>query len=528
MKKAFASGLLAALVLIPAAGTHSVKEGGTFRVGMWGVLFDTIDAALADIAGETHVLGATCAGLMRAAPSSSGGVRVVPEIAAGYPEVTEGGRKYRFLIRSGLRFSTGSPVTARDVAHTINRALDPALKAYVAGWFEDIVGARDVLTGKAAVASGVAARRNTVTISLTKPLGDLLARTTLLCVVPETLPADPEGAKAPVPSAGPYYVAEYDPGRQVVLERNRFYRGSRPRHVDRFVIDLTADSATILDRVESGELDYGWVPTADFADRARRLARTYGINKSRFFVAPIPFLRLFVLNTQRPLFKNNVLLRQAVNFAVDRKALLRERGPLAGYVTDQYLTPGLPGYRNERIYPLAKPDLARARTLAKGHTRSGKAILYVPAFPLGIAQGQILKSNLRKIGIAIEIKQFPAPGLFFAKLGAPRAAFDIGWLGWLADLPDPSMLNDLFDGRRLPSPNYSRFNSATYNRRFDRAVRLTGEKRYREYGNLDVDLAANAAPAIAYAYDNALTLVGPRTGCVVVSPYLDLAAVCLK
>ena len=61
---------------------------------------------------------------------------------------------------------------------------------------------------------------------------------------------------------------------------------------------------------------------------------------------------MFVLNTSRPLFRNNPKLRQAVNLAVDRKALTRELGPSRARATDQYLAPSQPGYRDERIYPL--------------------------------------------------------------------------------------------------------------------------------------------------------------------------------
>jgi ABC-type transport system substrate-binding protein len=103
---------------------------------------------------------------------------------------------------------------------------------------------------------------------------------------------------------------------------------------------------------------------------------------------------MFVLNTSRPLFRNNVKLRQAANFAVDRRALLRERGQLSGYLTDQYLSPPMLGYRDEQIHPLRAPDLARARTLARGHTRSGRAVLYTLNTPLDVAQAQILKANL--------------------------------------------------------------------------------------------------------------------------------------
>jgi peptide/nickel transport system substrate-binding protein len=455
---------------------------------------------------------------------------VVPELAAGYPKISDGGRTYTFTIRKGLRFSTGAPVTARDVAHTINRFLDPSMKSVAAGYFPDVVGARDVLAGKAKVASGVVARGSTLTIRLTQPNGDFAARAATLCVVPQSLPPDPEGAKAPIPAAGPYYVSQYVPGQHVVLARNPFYRGTRPHHVDEFDIDLTGDSATDLARVDRGELDYAWVPTADYADRAVEFRRRFGLNETRFFSTPTDFLRMFVLNTSRPLFRNNPKLRQAVNFAVDRRALLRERGPLAGLTTDQYLPASIPGFRDERIYPLGGPDLARARALAKGHTRSGKAVLYVPASPLGLAQGQILQQNLRRIGITVEIKQFPGV-LLFQKLATKGEPFDIGWIGWLANLPDPDFLNDLFAGKSIGNPaagNYSYFDSPLYNRRLEAASRLTGPARYRAYGKLDVDLARNAAPAVAYAYDSALTLVSKRTGCVVVNPYLDLTPACLK
>jgi hypothetical protein len=43
-----------------------------------------------------------------------------------------------------------------------------------------------------------------------------------------------------------------------------------------------------------------------------------------------------------------------------------------------------------------------------------------------------------------------------------------------------------------------------------------------------VDLARNEAPVAAYMTENALTFVSKRTGCLVLHPYLDLAAVCLK
>jgi peptide/nickel transport system substrate-binding protein len=525
-----ATALLALLVASPGA-TSDVREGGTFRIGVGGGNFSpTIDPALPYSISTAMVLKATCAGLLSAPDKPlPAGYRLVPEIAAEFPTVTNGGKTYTFRVRRGFRFSTGRHVTARDVAYSVNRVLR---MDEVADWFADVVGAQAVRDGRAQAASGILARGDRLTVRLTRAVGDFAQRIGLECVLPIGTPVDPEGVKAPIPAAGPYYVSEFVPGRRVVLARNRFYRGERPHHVDRFVFDLTLDAPTVLDRVDRGQLDYGWVSTADFSPRVEELRRKYGVGRSRFFVTPGTFLRMFVLNTERPLFRDNVRLRQAVNFAVNRKALLRERGPLAGYLTEQYLPPTFPGFRNEHIYPLKRPDLAKAKTLARGRTRGGKAVLYVPNVPLGVAQGQIVQASLARIGLEVEIRSFPPPVLF-DKLGTRGEPFDIGWIGWEAGfpIPDPSLL-EIFDGRKIGTPgnqNWSYFDSPRYNRLFAAASRLPiGPQRNAAYGRLDLDLARNAAPAIAYAYDNVLTFVSARTGCVVTNAYLDLAAVCLK
>lgn len=532
MKRALVAGicaLVATLALASSGSPRGSAADNTLQMAITAEQFDAIDPALTGTAGTTTIVRLTCASLMGAPDKPlPAGSRIVPDLAAGFPKITNGGKTYTYTIRTNARFSTGARVTAGDVQHTINRVLNPQLKSPVASYLSDIVGAKAVMAGKAEAAAGVVARGNRLTIRLTKPLGDFNARVAVAaCVVPTAVNADPEGVKPPVPTPAPYAITEYVPGDHVVIERNRFYQGSRPHRVARIVVDVSLDSASTLDRVDRGSLDYAWVPTGDYGDRAAAFQRKYGVNRTRFFAVPASFLRYFVLNTRSALFRNNEPLRRAVNFAVDRKALLRARGPLAGFLTDQYLPPGLPGFRDAHIYPLERPDVKRAQQLAGGATRSGKAVLYTPAYTLGSAQAQIVKANLSKIGLDVEIKAIPVSA-YFDKLATPGEPFDIAWAGWLADLPDPSLLNDLFAGENSPDSNFSRFDSPPYNARLDRASRLVGQRRYTTYGRLDVDLAHDAAPAIAYAYDNALTLVSKRVGCIVLNPYLDLAAVCLK
>jgi peptide/nickel transport system substrate-binding protein/oligopeptide transport system substrate-binding protein len=453
------------------------------------------------------------------------------------PRISRDGRVYTFRLRKGVRYSTGAQVTGRDLAHALERILDPRVRSPLVleqALFTGIVGAEDVVAGRARTVSGVTATRSTIRFRLTHADGKFLSDLASLCAVPSSLPPSPEGARAPLPSAGPYYISEYVLGKRIVLKRNLYYHGSRPHHVARFEVDLEGGNLdTIIDQVKDGKADWTALSANAFGPFAADLAKRYGVNKKQFFVRRGLGLRLFVLNTSGPLFRGNAPLRRAVNFAVERTALSNQRGPYTGTPIDHYLSPDFPGYRRVRIYPLVRPNLARARALARGHLRDGKAVVYVPnnpaSGPAALAQAQILQRDLGRIGLDLTIKQFPS-SILFQKLQTPGEPFDLGWVGWFFN-PDPWMLDCLFNGKWVGNTagcNWSWFNSPRYNRLLNAANRLTGRSRTRAFARLDLELARDAAPAIPYAHDNALTLVSSRTGCIVLNPTLDLAAVCLR
>ena len=168
----------------------------------------------------------------------------------------------------------------------------------------------------------------------------------------------------------------------------------------------------------------------------------------------------------------------------------------------------------------------------RGHLRqggSGPDGSFTPCPSRRTGRAQILRRNLAEIGIALEIKEFPLQVLF-DKLSTPGEPFDIGRVSWGGLFE--RFLDDLFNGRYIGqsgSSNWLYFNSAKYNRLLDRAVSLpVGRARSDAFGELDVQISRDAAPAIAYGVPNQLTLVSRRVGCVVVNPDLDLTAVCLK
>ena len=513
---------------VTTATARPAKDGGTFRIAVTVGLFQAIDPAIYGV--EARILRPACAALT-SYPNKPlpAGLRIAPELAESYPAVSKDRRTYTFRIRRDARFSDGAPVTAADVVHTLERILDPRTKSGAAGIFEDIVGARQLITGKATTLAGAVASDRTLQLRLTAPAADLLARLSLVCIVPSALPPSPEGAAAPLPSPAPYYVSSYVPGERLVMERNRFYSGSRPHHVDRFTVDLQADVSAVED-VARGKLD-SIAPSPNLSPQLAGLVRRYGVNKSRLFVAADVATRMFVINTSRPLFRDNVELRQALNFAVDRPALVRVYGRYAATPTDQYMPPALPSFRDARIYPLDGPNVGRARSLASGHKRSGTAVLYTcRERPDCAATAEVLKQNLSAIGLELRVKKFPFPVLF-GKLGRPTEPFDLAWVGWVSGWNDPLEFVAIFDHRLIGqpgNPNWSYFDVPKYNRLIDDAARLAGNARYRAYRELDVQLARDAVPAVAVMNPTTWALVSARVGCVVMNPTLDLTAVCLK
>ena len=512
----------------PAAlGSPNAREGGVVRVVLRTDDVDSLDPAIAYGVGAYHLIDLTCASLLRSGtPHGAAGSSLVPEVAAAPPRVSRDGRTYTFTLRSGFRFSDGTPVRASAFARAIHRTLAPGVPSPWRAYTGDIVGAGDVVAGRTATAAGVVARGATLVVRLKHAVPEFLYRTTALCAVPPDLPADREGISA-FPAAGPYYVSEYRPGDEAVIRRNPFYAGRRPQHVDGFTADLRASSFDdVLDRIEAGEADWGWALPEEYFDPARRLAAKYGVNRSRFFVESGWITHGFVLNTARPLFRDNPQLRQAVNFAVDRPAIRRAGGSeLQSELTDQYLPAGFPGYRDARIYPLQRPDLRRARELARGNTRGGKAILFTVASPPRLAAAQSLKRDLAKIGI--DVKVVGVPGRRTSAGSAPPVRTTSASAPGLPDYADPfAILNIKFDGRFVGSTNWGRFDDGEANRALRHAASLDGAARYSAYAALDARLAREFAPMIAVEVLNDATLVSGRVGCVT-RPF-DLAAVCLK
>ena len=337
------------------------------------------------------LLYATCAQLINY-PDKAGpaGSQLTAEVAQSLPKLSADGRTYTFKIRPGFRFSPPSdqPVTAQTFKDTIERTLNPRMDSYSAQYLADVVGARAYMAGKASHIAGVTATGDTLTIRLLAPAPDFLSRIAeqAFCAVPSNTPI--KGARE-IPSAGPYYVVSYTPGQGVVLARNPNYHGSRPHHFARIQLAVGISARRAFAEIEAGTADYtdlALYPSTTLAARAARLAARYGPGspaarrgRQQYFVNPALQLDFFYLNTHRTLF-SDVRVRQAVNYAINRRALARlgdSFEPVPERPTDHYLPPGMTGYRDAHVYPTT-PNLAKARELVRDAHAGGRTAVLSP------------------------------------------------------------------------------------------------------------------------------------------------------
>jgi ABC-type oligopeptide transport system substrate-binding subunit len=521
----------------PEASSGPAQKGGTFRYSL-DTDIDYVDTALSYYTISWQIMYASHSMLMNypdaAAPRGS---RLVPEVSQGMPRISKNGKTYTFTLKKTYRFSNGKKVTAANYAAAINRDLNPKMASPAQPFIEDIAGASAVIDGKATKATGVKVLSPyKLQIKLTKRAPDLLSRLAMpfFAPIPTNMPINPDGVGAPVVTSGPYYIAAWEPKRSITLLRNRFYKGPRPHNINRFDYDIGLPLATIRLNIEADKTDHGPVPPAAHAE----LGQKYGVRKAspgQYFVNPSAAFRYLAMNHDRPLFggsaAGNVGLKKAVNFAIDRIAMINQRGAYAGVINDQYMPPTMRGFKNAAIYP-SRPNVARARSLAQGNTRGGKGVFYTCNTGPCLPTAQIVQDNLKAIGLDMEIRPFPR-AVQFTKTGTRGEPFDMSLEGWHMDYFDPYDFMFLLDGttiRPANNVNFSYFNSPAYNKKIAAAASLVGQARYRAFGNLDQDLAKNAAPLASYITDNTRLLVSKETGCFFYQPVyeVDLAGLCKK
>jgi ABC-type transport system substrate-binding protein len=420
--------------------------------------------------------------------------RLVPALATSW-EISPDGLRYRFALVPGVTFSDGSPLTASDVAGTIERVLDPATRSQGAQYYRGIRGARAFIDGKAEHVAGLTAPDpGTVAFELERPDALFLHKLALLfaAVVPaERARALGEDFTTQPLGSGPFVLREWRRGERIVLARNPRYRVPDRPYLDGFVqqIGVNAELAWLM--FESGELDLTGIPPADFPvvvrDQARADQLVHGTTLTTMYVG---------LNCQMPPLDDR-RVRQAMNYAVDKDdvlELLNGRGVAARGIVPPEMPAYQPGITGYAYDPERARDLLREAGKADGFATE----LWTQSGDTDIKIAQKIQQDLAAVGITMGIKQV-AWSPFLEAIRQPETVpmFD---LGWNADFPEPSnFLHTLFHSTQWDANNHMFYESDEVDRLLDRALALgDAAERARLYAEAEHRIVEDAPMIFLY------------------------------
>ena len=523
-KRSRAALLLATFALASCREPHDPATlyppgpGGTPRGGGHAIFVreedpDFVDPGLSYGTYSAPVTEALFRGLVGYADATgAAGARIVPELAASLPDVREGGTLYAFAIRPDARF--GKPlhrhITATDFKYAFERQF--RLAGSGCGFYLNVVGVRDMLAGRDTSVAGVIARGDSIYYRLVKPdpiFLDLLAFPFTAPVPRDVDTAWPNAYSQHAVATGPFEIAEFTPRRRLLLVRNPDYCGM-PALLDTFEMRLGITTTNAVLLIRRGLVDGGMftVPAAEYARLHQDPYWKHQLDVSDGLDTEYLYMNVRV----KPF--DDVRVRQAVCWAVDRRALLKVYSG-HGIVAGEFLPTGMPGAK-----PLGRfqgPDVARAKQLLReaGYPHGVHVKLYGMTTEPQPRELALVQQQLAEAGIVADLDLGEAVG-YSQMAGDTANRVGFGRFAWTADYVDPSNFFDvLMNGRRIQATsnlNLSMLDDPGVNAAIEQAMAASDDStRARLWHALD-ERVTDLAPVAPLLHLYESRLYAPRLG----------------
>ncbi len=370
----------------PSTGTGQPKRGGTLVLARSGEVTN-LDPHKVPAFTSARVFELVYSYLMRLDEN----LGVQPDLAASMPRTSPDGKRVTVELRTGVKFQNGDPLTSADVKYTFDRIIDPKTAAVARSFFTDV----DTIT---------APDDATVVFNLKNPNAALLAymahpNTGIVSKKIGEANADLSKKETAIGS-GPFKLAEWVPDNFMRFEANKSYYVEGQPYLDGIRINVVPDETGLTAALRTKAADMAIVTDARVA---RTLRAETGITLS---AKPSLSYNLLFVNTKRKPF-DNVKVRQAIAYAIDRKAIIDAVAFGEGEVTGP-IAPALANYALPTAqYPLYTRDVAKAKQLLQEANVGPVSFTILtsttePAY--GKDEAQLVQAQLAEAGITVKIE----------------------------------------------------------------------------------------------------------------------------
>jgi peptide/nickel transport system substrate-binding protein/glutathione transport system substrate-binding protein len=356
------------------------------------------------------------------------GGKIVPALAERWGFV--GQNQIVFHLRKDVKFHNGDPLTAEDVKFSLERILDPRTAASLRGSLSVIqsVEVMDPLTVK---------------VVLRQPFSPFLAYLAMpyATIVSRKFVQTGANLRSTMMGTGPFKFVSWEPGRAVKLVRNPDYWQKGLPLLDGIDFIPFADDQTRLTALRAGDImimDFTPQEQMNTIRRDSRLA----------LHADVGIFMCIIFNTSRKPY-DNVKLRQAIAYAIDRDAFVRTIFDGRGQGITGDVTPEAWWSFNKALEGKYKYDPEKAKALLReaGYPNGLQITVLAPiTYSLHTRTAQVLQAQLGKVGIQaqLELPEWPV-----VLKRHNEGDYGVEVRGLIPNINDPDFFSDYYQSDRI-------------------------------------------------------------------------------
>ncbi|WP_026896829.1 ABC transporter substrate-binding protein [Daejeonella oryzae] len=449
-------------------------------------------------------------------------LNTIPAIAKSW-EISPDGKSYTFHLRQDVYFhddplfpsGKGRKVIAADFVYSFNRILDPKVASSGAWIFNDKLSGENAFS---------APNDSTLIIELIKPFTPFLSMLTAqyCSVVPHEITEHygKDFRNHPI-GTGPFKFKHWKEGEIMVFLKNENYwekEGSEQLpYMDAIRSTFISDKQTAFMEFIKKNIDFFNGIDGSYRDdiltKSGKMTRKY---EGKFQLRTGPYLNTeyigILVDSTMPIVKNSPLknrkIRQAINYAIDRKKMVKYlRNSIGTPGHAGFIPQGMPGFDMQAVKGYEyNPEMAR-KLLAEAGFPNGKGLKEIKLQTSTTYKDLIefVQGELNALGIKckVEVNQTSSLREMIAK---KSVNFFRG--SWIADYPDAENYLSVFYSKNFVpiGPNYTSFKSKKFDELFERSFAEKDEqKRYALYREMD-NLVMQESPVIILFYDQLINL----------------------
>jgi peptide/nickel transport system substrate-binding protein len=421
------------------------------------------------------------------------------------------GTVFTFTLRDGVKFHDGRAFSSADAKYTLDLVFSSSF-AKSASFFEGSGADK-----KSYIKSVAAPDAKTLVITLTHPWTGLLSNLVPVAIIPKD---SYESQKTHPLGTGAFKFKNYDNSQQVVdFDANADYWEGAP-HIAALRVRVIADTNALQAELRSGRVDIAPLPTSLSPDAIKLLGQDANLQVLQFTGSNV---NLLTFNTSAPPL-NDVRVRQAIAYAVDRESLIRDlllgQGKLAHSILPEESWAYVPGQKYSFDPAMARKLLDEAGLKDPDgdgpQPRFAKPVVFKVSGSSVAAKNYagVIQNYLKNVGIPVTIETAELNTLFDE---LRRGNFQIFYGQWVGGNQDPIFFKDLFATSEIPtearaSRNRSRYSNKEVDALLEEAVNTFDRDKAKQLYARVQEIVSREVPVLPLWYQANIVIARKNVG----------------